>query len=289
MAEIVEPIRLVAFEYRGRMKGGRSKPLLVACADESGNETQVVLKVRTGTLAEGSFGPCSLACELICSMLARAAGLMVPDYAIVEVEQDFAESVTDLQDRERLLRNIGENFGSVYQEDCAKFSPGLRIGDERQSELESILAFDDYMLNNDRQASNPNLLIRGDSIYLIDHSLRFPHLGSPEVRDPWGQLFPEESIRSHCTYPSLRQKGPDFQAFASFLTNEITDAEIRHIVNMVPDGWQRPEIGSIPGGEGEESGDRMRADKESILQYLLNRLPLFVENEPDRLAEVCGS
>ena len=288
MAEIAEPFRLVAFEYRGRMKGGRSKPLLVAGADEGGNETQVVLKVRTGTVEDGSFGPCSLACELVCSILARAAGLMVPDYAIVEVEQDFAESVTDLQDRERLLRNIGENFGSVYQEDCAKFSPGLRIDNERQSELESVLAFDDYMLNNDRQASNPNLLVRGDNVYLIDHSLCFPHLNSPDVRDPWREFLPENSIRSHCTYPSLRQKGPDFQAFASFLTNEITDADIRHILNMVPDGWQRPEIGSTPGGEGEESGDRLRADKESILQYLLNRLPLFVENEPYRLAEVCG-
>ena len=44
MADIIEPARLVAFEYRGQMKGGRTRPLLVACSDESGSQTQVVLK-----------------------------------------------------------------------------------------------------------------------------------------------------------------------------------------------------------------------------------------------------
>jgi hypothetical protein len=39
--------------------------LLVACSDESGNETLVVLKARCGTVEVGSFGRCSLACELI--------------------------------------------------------------------------------------------------------------------------------------------------------------------------------------------------------------------------------
>ena len=203
MADIIEPARLVAFEYRGQMKGGRTRPLLVACSDESGSQTQVVLKVRSGSIEEGSFGPCSLACELICSVLARAAGLTVPDYAIVEIEEDFVQSVTDRRDRERLLKNLGENFGSVYQEDCARFHPSRRLDYEGQCGLESILASDDYVLNNDRQASNPNLLLRGDNLYLIDHSLCFPHLASPGVWEPWNEFLPETSIRSHCTYPSI--------------------------------------------------------------------------------------
>ena len=289
MADIIEPVRLLAFEYRGRMKGGRTQPLLIACSDDSGNETQVVLKVRSGTVEEGSFGPCSLACELVCSVLARAAGLTVPDYAIVEIEEDFVQGVPDRRDRERLLENLGENFGSVYQEDCARFHPGRRLDYEGQCELESILAFDDYVLNNDRQASNPNLLIRGDNLYLIDHSLCFPHLVSPGVREPWNEFLPESSIRSHCTYASLKLKEPAFQVFSDFIANELKDADIHLILSLVPDRWQRPE--TLTGHKEPQVGgvDHLKGDKENILQYLLKRSSRFIGTEPSRLAEVCGS
>ena len=269
MAEINEPLRLVAFEYRGRMKGGRGKPPLLACVDESGNETQVVLKLRSRTSDEGSFGPCSLACELICSILARAAGLVVPDYAIVEIDQDFVGSVTDSEDRARLQADLGENFGSVYQEDCAKFSPGMRMAKERQGELESILAFDDYVLNNDRKASNPNLLIRGDNLFLIDHSLCFPHLASPAIQEPWREFLPDESIREHCIYQSLRQLKPDFEVFSTFVARELTDADIRVVLSLVPEGWQRLDPRPISMEARERAHDPTSSDKDSILQYLL--------------------
>src|SRR5207253_2087552 len=46
MADIVPPSRLTAFEYRGRLRGGRSRPMLVACRDQGGREHKVVLKLR---------------------------------------------------------------------------------------------------------------------------------------------------------------------------------------------------------------------------------------------------
>lgn len=289
MAEIIEPLRLIAFEYRGRMKDGRGNPPLVSCVDEHGNETPMVLKLRSRTRDEGSFGPCSLACELICSILARAAGLIVPDYAIVEIEQDFVDAVTDPRDKIRLGQDLGENFGSVYHEDFAKFRPGMTMAKERQSELESILAFDDYMLNNDRKAENVNLLIRGDNLLLIDHSLCFPHLNSPDVHEPWKEFLPDDSVRSHCIYPSLRQNDPDFGLFSNFVRNELTDADIRVVMSLVPEGWQRSEGGSTRVDSQEVSQDRTSGDKDSILQFLLRRSPHFVDRRPQQLAEVCRS
>src|SRR5262249_14548407 len=141
--------------------------------------------------------------------------------------------------------------GSVYQEDCAKFRPGFRIGYERQGELESILAFDDYMLNNDRKACNPNLLIRGDYLYLIDHSLCFPHLASPGVSEPWNEFLPEASIRMHCIYPNLKRQDPNFQAFSNFIIHELKDADLHVVLSLVPDSWQRSVTHSTLGKSSE--------------------------------------
>lgn len=147
--------------------------MLLACEDESGREVAVVTKLReisaTGVPGWGAAG---LACELVCAVLARAAGLTVPDYAVVEVGEAFAVSVCETDAREELINNIGENFGSVYQEDCSIFMPGMRVGEAGRLGLEGVLALDAFVINPDRTVTKPNLIFRGDTIYLIDHALQ---------------------------------------------------------------------------------------------------------------------
>jgi hypothetical protein len=185
MAQRHPPLRLTAFEFRERMPGGSSRPMLLACEDETGNEVIVVAKLREiAATGVPNRGPAGLACELVCAVLARAAGLAVPNYAIVEVGEEFAASVRDTEAREELLRNVGENFGSVYQEDCSNFLPEMRMGDAGRLGLESVLALDAFVLNPDRTAAKPNLIFRGETVYLIDHALCFPHLGSLHVGEP---------------------------------------------------------------------------------------------------------
>jgi hypothetical protein len=274
VAEIVPPLRLKAFEYRKRLEGGRSRPMLVACLDDEGDEHQVVLKLREVPISGCSFGPASLACEMVCSILARMAGLSVPDYAIVRVDdrEGFIRSVPDREARQELGRSLGENFGSKYLEDHANYVPALAVGSVGRMKLEGVLAFDAYVLNNDRKVSNPNLLVRGDSVVLIDHSLGFPHIASPGVADPWNQWLPDESVREHCTYSQLRGNDPRFEAFINFLNDELTDDDCRAILDLVPDSWQRH------GGR----------DKDSILRYLLRRSVPFAGEGIGHLKRVCG-
>jgi hypothetical protein len=275
VAEMLPPSRLTAFEYRGRLKGGRSRPMLVACLDAEGREHQVVLKLREVPVSGCSFGPASLACELVCAILARMAGLSVPDYAIVTVHdrEGFIRNVPDREVQQELSRNQGENFGSTYLQDHARYVPTLSVGSAGRMRLESVMAFDAYVLNNDRKASNPNLIVRGDAIVMIDHSLSFPHLDSPGVAEPWNQWLPDSSVQEHCTYGFLRGLGPKFEAFVSFLTDELTDDDCRQILGLVPDTWQR-------------SGLR---DKDSILRYLHRRGEPFVRDGVGRLTRVCGA
>lgn len=248
--------------------------MLVACRDEDGNEHRIVLKLRVVQDPSCSFGPASLACELVCSVLARMAGLSVPDYAIVTVDdrEGFVQSVPDSDARRDLLNNLGENFGSTYLEDHAKYVASLAVGSVGKLRLESVMAFDAYVLNNDRKAANPNLIVRGDSVVLIDHSLSFPHLNSPGVAEPWTNWLPDANVQDHCTYGSLKGTVPKFEAFVNFVNDELTDDDCREILDLVPESWQR---GSS-------------RDKDTILRYLLRRGAPFVGEGVERLTRVCG-
>jgi hypothetical protein len=274
VAEVIPPLRLTAFEYRKRLKGGRSRPMLVVCLDDAGDEHQVVLKLREVPVSDHSFGPASLACELVCAILARMAGLSVPDYAVVRIndKRGFIRSVPDREARQELGSSLGENFGSKYLEDHANYIPALPMGSVGRMRLEGVLAFDAYVLNNDRKASNPNLIVRGDSIVLIDHSLGFPHIASPGIAAPWNEWLPDESVREHCTYSHLRGNGPTFEAFIDFVNDELTDDDCRTIIDLVPDAWQRKGV----------------RDKNSILRYLLRRSIPFVGEGIGHLKRVCG-
>ncbi len=98
------------------MVGGNTNPRLIAAVDEDDNELAVVLKLKDPgvPIGESHYEGTSLACELMCSILARALGFNVPDYAVVELSPQFAESVHEAEVRELCRKNIGNNFGSCY-------------------------------------------------------------------------------------------------------------------------------------------------------------------------------
>ena len=72
----------------------------------------------------------------------------MPDYAIVSVDdrEGFIRNVPDPEAQRELSRNRGENFGSTYLEDHARFVPKRSM---RSLGLESLLAFGAYILNDD--------------------------------------------------------------------------------------------------------------------------------------------
>jgi hypothetical protein len=100
------PLNLSCFEYRRHLKGGVTNPLLVAARDASGESVEVVLKVRKPESRAGHFGATSLACELICAILARSIELSVPDYAVVEVPRELISAIPYETARRVLANNV---------------------------------------------------------------------------------------------------------------------------------------------------------------------------------------
>ena len=120
------PPRLTCVEVRQRLeKRSYTKPLYVLAEDEDGNLLDMVMKVQHPDVpsGRGHYEGTSLACELICAMLARALGLKVPDYAILEVRSPLADSARSSEVRELLRQNVGANFGTVYIESASDWVP----------------------------------------------------------------------------------------------------------------------------------------------------------------------
>ena len=58
---LTAPLQMQAFEYRRRMPGGVTLPLLMAARDAEGHQHEVVVKLRHPDVAEGPrwYGPSS--------------------------------------------------------------------------------------------------------------------------------------------------------------------------------------------------------------------------------------
>ncbi|MGC4084434.1 MAG: hypothetical protein QM736_20545 [Vicinamibacterales bacterium] len=206
-----EPLRLVAFEFRGWLKGGNTRPLLVATTDENGNQRVVVLKLRRPLppVGDGHYGATSLACELTCAVVARAADIQVPDYAIVDVPAELSAAVPDTAAATLLSQNVGPNFGSTFVE-------GMGLWHERDTAsspellgfFEQLIQFDAALVNGDRKAIKANVLWRGTIAYAIDHSLALPVHQWPVGAENDIAMLPEAHVRQHAAFRIAGESKP---------------------------------------------------------------------------------
>lgn len=95
-------------------------------------------------------------------------------------------------------------------------------------------------MNGDRKREKPNLLVRGENLLLIDHSLALPvFLWGADVVDPPSALYPEETVRAHCTFDAVRDQGRAFGRVHSSWGNGITTADLGRIREAIPSTWER--------------------------------------------------
>jgi hypothetical protein len=241
IATLTPPLQLEDVEYRKDMSGGLTQPKLVDALDNHERYTRVVLKLKNPgpPIGRGHFAGTSLACELICAVLARALGLNVPDYAIVKVTRDFANSVPDKSIRHLLMKNIGENFGSVHNPFLALWN--ARYVNRSQvllNQLEDILTFDAVIINADRSIFKPNLMYRGDLLVPIDHSLALTvHLWEQEMLHNL-PLLPQEAIRRHCAGQLLKGKNRLYRRILDNWQERINSQELDELREMLPCCWE---------------------------------------------------
>lgn len=157
---MVVPLTIV--EILERSDGGITRPFLCRCEDDQ----LYFVKGR-------SAGTRSLLCEWMAGSLARAMGLPVPDFAIVQAPGELLKLHPEGRDL-----GPGPAFGSVSIQHVQELAIS-HIEDVPAQLRRDVLVFDWWVRNQDRAltiiSGNPNLLWDASkrALVVIDHNLAF--------------------------------------------------------------------------------------------------------------------
>ncbi|MBV9947105.1 MAG: aminotransferase class I and II [Myxococcales bacterium] len=180
-------------------------------------------------------GPKALVAELIAGELARAAGLLVPEIVLVDLDAAIAESEPDPELAVPLEASAGRNLGLDYLPGSIAFDPIASPAPDATLASRVVL-FDALVANVDRTPRNPNLLTWHARLWLIDHgaSLYFHHGWS--AADPLaGSADPFPEVRDHVLLPWASSLADAAEHLAVVFEPELFD----RVVGEVPSDWIR--------------------------------------------------
>ena len=208
-----------------------------------------------------------LAAELIVGELARAAGLRVPELALIDIDAALGRSEPHQEIQELLIASAGTNLAMAYLAGAVGYDVAARrpVSGALAS---AIVALDVFATNVDRTARNPNLLWHGGELWLIDHGASLylaARLGRRARRS--GELAAAAARpfapRGRTRAAAVRRRLP---AAGAALAAALDDDVIDRVVAAVPDAWLEG-----PGG------DELRAAYAVWLRARRAALPHIIE------------
>jgi hypothetical protein len=227
--------RITPVQYDRPTTRGRTEPSFITCQHEDGTTVEVVAKFSAGC----DQGETSLAREVIAACLAGDLGLPIPEPFLIDVSPEWIDTVPDAGRRNRMRGSSTIAFGSkLAGNGFAAWNTGNLISDIMLPTAAAIFTFDAIIQNPDRQADNPNCLVRGDKLRIFDHELAFfdgPIIG---WKPPWelGGLKPLETNGNHIFRAGLKGRNPDFAAIRASWAG-LSDAHIRAYEEALPPEW----------------------------------------------------
>ena len=217
--------------YITPLREGGSLPAIV----EADDRALYVLKFRGA--GQGSK---ALIAELIAGELARAVGLRVPELVRADLDPVLGLNERDPEIRDLINASAGPNLGLAYLAGAIAFDP-IAPPKIEPGLASQIVWVDAFLLNVDRTAKNPNLLIWNHELWLIDHgaALYFHHNwadAGASVANP----FPR--IKDHVLLPKASQLA---QADAE-LRSKLAEVQMEKVLSEIPDEWlaDEPEVGN---------------------------------------------
>ena len=201
-----------------------------------GGTLPAVVETHGGGLFVAKFrgagqGAKALIAELLVGMMADAAGLPVPEMALIELLPDFGQTEPDPEIQDLLRASVGMNVGLRYLDGAFNFQ-AASAGDLVTPELAArVVWLDAFTTNPDRSARNPNLMVWDRKPWLIDHGAalyaqhNWPTVDEARTRTP----FP--FIKDHVL---LRMSG-DLHAADEEMAARLTEPVLTEIVGALPD------------------------------------------------------
>ncbi|MCA2407354.1 hypothetical protein GYN07_04100 [Rhizobium leguminosarum bv. viciae 248] len=229
--------RVVATEFMRPMLNGKTGPTLIICQKGNGEEVEIVAKCSAGCEQKET----SLAAEVIGACLAADLGLPILEPFLVELDPQFIASVPDAHavHRDRMTASNFVAFGSRHVTgQYSAWANGTVISEAMLPSAAAIFTFDGIIQNPDRRDGNPNCLVRGDDIRIIDHELAFAHRLILSWKAPCevGGLQNFQTPGKHIFRAGLKAKQVDYGPIRAAWAG-LSDAQISAYGNAVPTEW----------------------------------------------------
>ncbi|RJQ46749.1 MAG: hypothetical protein C4538_06145 [Nitrospiraceae bacterium] len=233
---------LNASSYQKRLTTGRTKPCLFICEDDSGEiNGEYVVKLKAGM----EHRETGLASELIASQLAMFLDIPTPEPAIINLNPDMTEVIGDAELATKITESAGLNFGSRFITGGFDTWP---VGEAIPLSLKQlaceIFAFDSLIQNPDRKPGKPNVLWKGNELYIIDHEMGFSFVyGILISHRPW-QVTELNFLRNHLFYQGLKGQDVNLDRFAGALET-LSAEKIASMISNIPAEWNNAHISRI--------------------------------------------
>jgi hypothetical protein len=225
--------RLLATRYVTALREGGSVPAIVEADDGA---------LWVAKFHGSAQGGRVLAAEMIVGELARAAGLRVPELALIDVDAALGRSEPHQEIRELLVGSAGLNLAMAYLPGALGYDAAARTPVDGAL-ASAVVALDCFSANVDRTPRNPNLLWWHGDLWLIDHgaALYWHHgwEGEDAAALATSAARPFARAGEHVLLPFADALPAAGAALASALTDDV----IARAVAAVPDDW----LGSASG------------------------------------------
>ncbi len=237
-----------------------------------GSSLPVVVETDAGRfvvkLRGAAQGTAPLVSEIVVAEIAEALDLSVPRRVRIEIIEGIDSLDRHEELRDLLRRSVGTNLGfqllegakDLSAEDSLRLDPGLRA---------QILWLDSLVMNVDRTRRNPNLMVRGDEVWLIDHgaALTF-HFDWADVREESARRV-DQGVPEHL-FSSSRA---DMAAWDPHLAARLPREALELALGEVPDDLLSP---LLPASAGATDIERERQAYVAFLWKRLKAPPPFV-------------
>jgi hypothetical protein len=213
---------LAATRYVTPLREGGSLPAVVEASDGA---------LHVAKFRGAGQGTRALVAEVVVGELARACGFRVPELALLELDAAFGRNEPDPEIRDLLRASTGVNLALAFVPGAIGYDPAAPP--DVDPELASaIVWFDAFVMNVDRTPRNPNLLLAGGRLWLIDHgaAMYFHHAWAQSAG---GAASPFAAIRDHVLLP----RASAIAAAGERLAAVLAVAPMQDILAELPDDW----------------------------------------------------
>ncbi|MCK9879001.1 hypothetical protein MXD59_25120 [Frankia sp. Ag45/Mut15] len=217
--------RVTAVRYAAALREGGSLPGLME-GDDLGTW---VVKFRGAGQGQGA-----LVAEVVVGELARALGLPVPEIVVVDVDPRLGRTEPDQEVQDLLRASAGANLGLDYLPGSITYDPlAFTVAPELAAR---VLWLDALTLNVDRSWRNPNLLVWGGGLWLIDHGAAlYPHHDWASADGSVARTLP--GVADHVLLPAAAARPDAFARADVELAGQVEAALLTAVLDRVPADW----------------------------------------------------